>query len=178
MRAPTRRSFQRAAIAALALGTLATTAAPSAGAGPRDRSEQGRARSAMPVVVARDFQWNGVPDDLRPGTYDFTFVNSSRKQPHEIVFFKVDDSTRVRDVVAAANRGDDEEPLFSDFRGVSFAEPLSVQRTEEFEEFEGFVVGRADLNDAGRYAYICFIPDVKTGKPHYQLGMVGVLDVE
>jgi plastocyanin len=128
----------------------------------------------MPVVVARDFQWAGVPDDLRPGTYDFTFVNSSRQQPHEIVFFKVDDGTKVRDVVAAANRED--EPFFNDFRGVSFAEPLSVQRTEEFEP--GFTVGRADLGDEGRYAYICFIPDVRTGKPHYQLGMVGLLDVE
>ncbi len=175
MRTSTRRSFRRAAAAAPALGALATTAVP-AGAGPRDRIDEARRRAAMPVVVARDFQWNGVPDDLRPGTYDFTFVNRSRKQVHEIVFFKVDDGTKVRDVVAAADRGD--EPFFSDFRGVSFAEPLSVQRTEAFEEFEGFVVGRADLNDAGRYAYICFVTDVRTDKPHYQLGMVGVLDVE
>jgi plastocyanin len=152
---------------------LATTAVP-AGAGPRDRIDEARRRAAMPLVVGRDFDYSGVPDDLRPGTYDFTFFNSSRKQDHEIAFFKVDDGTKVRDVVAAADSGD--EPFFSDFRGVSFAEPLSVQRTEEFEP--GFTVGRAELGNEGRYAYICFIPDVKTGKPHYQLGMVGVLDVE
>lgn len=173
MRTSTRRSFRRAAAAALALGALATTAVP-AGAGPRDRIDEARRRAAMPVVVARDFQWNGVPDDLRPGTYDFTFVNRSRKQVHEIVFFKVDDGTKVGDVVDAADSGD--EPFFGDFRGVSFAEPLGVQRTEEFEP--GFTIGRADFGDEGRYAYICFIPDIKTGKPHYQLGMVGLLDVE
>jgi plastocyanin len=111
---------------------------------------------------------------LGPGTYDFTFANASSEEVHEIVFFKVNDNARLRQVVAAANR--ENEAFFNDFRGVSFAEPLSVQRTEEFEE--GFVVGRADLNDVGRYAYICFIPEAGTGRPHYQLGMVGLLDVE
>lgn len=177
MRCSTRRSLRRAAAATLALGALATTAAPAASAGPRARAEEGGGRAAMPVVVARDFRYPGVPDDLRPGTYDFTFVNASRKQPHEIVFFKVEDDAKAGDVVAAADNED--FGFFSDFRGVSFAEPLDIQRTEEFQEGEEtFVVGRADLSDEGRYAYICFVPDERTGKPHYQLGMVGVLDVE
>jgi hypothetical protein len=31
---------------------------------------------------------------------------------------------------------------------------------------------------AGNYAYICFVPDPATGKPHAQLGMVGALTVK
>lgn len=30
---------------------------------------------------------------------------------------------------------------------------------------------------AGEYAFICFVPDVATGKPHAALGMVGALSV-
>ncbi len=89
-------------------------------------------------------------------------MNASRKQPHEIVFFKVEDDAKTGDVVAAADNED--FGFFGDFRGVSFAEPLDIQRTEEIEEGEEtVVVGRADLSDEGRYAYICFVPDEKTG---------------
>jgi hypothetical protein len=174
MRVPTRRSFQRAAIAALALGTLATTAAPSAGAGPRDRVEEARQRSAFPVAVASDFDFAGVPKKVKPGTYDFTFVNTSREEVHELVMFKVPKNTTRADVVAAADNED--EDFFSDFRGASFAEPLDVQRPEEIEP--GFFAGRADMSDPGRYVYLCFVSQSDTGQPHYQLGMLDFVDVK
>lgn len=91
------------------------------------------------------------------------------------MFFRLKDRRdTVEDVVAAADR--DDEDYFRRFRGVSFAEPLSVQPPAELEP--GFFGGRADLTDPGRYAYLCFIPDTDSGKPHYQLGMVGTLDVK
>lgn len=175
MRATTRRSLRRITAATLAFGALTTAAAPSAGAGPR---EDARRRAAFPVAVGYDFDYAGVPDRLKRGTYDFTFVNGSPTQEHELVLFKLDDKKdTVDDVIAAADAATGpDDPYFSDFRGVSFAEPLGVQPPERVGP--GFFVGRADLTDAGRYAYLCFIPDPQTGKPHYQLGMVGTLDVK
>lgn len=170
MRAPTRRSLRRVAAAALAVGALATTAVPAAGAGPRDQARSG---AAFPVAVASDFDYAGVPERVRPGTYDFTFVNSSREQFHELALFKVGKGTTRADVVAAADNLD--EAFFSDFRGGSFAEPLAVQRPEDFGDF---FAGRADLSDPGRYVYLCFIPDSETGRPHYQLGMLDFVDVK
>ena len=35
-----------------------------------------------------------------------------------------------------------------------------------------------DLTKPGKYAYICDIPDEKTGKPHYALGMKGEITVK
>lgn len=175
MRAPVRRAFRRAGAVILVVGALTTSMAPAAGAGPKDRPEEARRRSAFEVAVGVDFDYLAVPERLKPGTYDFSFANVSPVEDHEIVFFRLKDRRdTVEDVAAAADRND--EDYFRRFRGVSFAGPLDVQEPAELEP--GFFAGRADLTDAGRYAYICFIPQIGTGTPHYQLGMVGTLDVK
>lgn len=179
MRASSRRSLRRAAAAALALGALATTVAP-AGAGPRDRIEEARRRATIPVAVGSDFDFAGVPKEVQPGTYDFTFVNASRDQLHELVMFKLgedDEDKSRREVVAAINADNPDDPGFLyDFRGVSFAGPLDVQRPEEIEP--GFFAGRLDMSDPGRYVYLCFVTDPETNRPHYQLGMLDFVDVK
>lgn len=175
MRVPTMRSLRRVLATSLAVGALASVAAPSAGAGPRDRVDEARRRAAFPVALGFDYGYNNVPKKLAPGTYDFTFVNRSPVEEHELVLFKLDDrNDTVKDVIDAAE--DEDEAYFEDFRGVSFAGPLDVQRPEQVEP--DFVLGRADLSEPGRYAYLCFIPQVGTGTPHYKLGMVGTLDVK
>ncbi len=178
MRATTRRQLRRVATATLALGALATSVAPGAGAGPKDQADNSKAKKTLPVIEGFDFGYENVPDKVQSGNYDFTFANTSPVEEHEIVFFKLqDDKDTVEDVVAAANAAvSEDDPYFSDFRGVSYTGPDSVQTTQKLEP--GFFFGRADLTDKGRYAYLCVIPQVGTGIPHYQLGMVGTLDVK
>lgn len=175
MRVPRRRSFLRAAAAALALGALATTAVPAAADGPGEPIEAA-SHGDLPTVVGFDFGYKGVPERLPTGTYDFNFANTSRTEFHEIVLFRLgrgDRNATVEEVVEAADTED--ESFFRDFRGFSVAEPRSVQEPRHSEEFGS--LGQADLSDPGRYLYICFI--TTDGVPHYKLdpGMLGFINV-
>ncbi len=195
MQAGNRRRLVRGAAAALAITALIAGVAPGgAGAKTDDKIEAtkktpdagkknkgAKKGDDFSLAVGFDFGYSKVPSRLSPGTYDFDFENRSADEPHEIVFFKLqpgeEDSTK-EEVVAAADAFD--ETFFADFRGVSFAEPLSEQGTEEIQDGEEtFTVGRADLSDPGRYVYICFIPNAE-GIPHYKLddGMLGFINVK
>ncbi len=192
MQSSTRRRLAQGAVAAMAITALTAGVAPSgAGAKPDDKvevtkksdafdkkGEGAKKKDDFSLAVGFDYGYSKVPSRLSPGTYDFDFENRSA---HEIVFFKLqpgeEDSTK-EDVVAAADAGD--EAFFEGFRGVSFAEPLSEQGTEEIQDGEEtFTVGRADLSEPGRYVYICFIPNAE-GVPHYKLddGMLGFINVK
>lgn len=160
MRAPTRR-VRRAVAAALALGALATSVAPAT-------AETNR--TAFPVVVAYNFGFAGVPDDVDTGKYDFTFVNASHDQAHEIIFFKMaedrEEDSR-RQVIKALDKNDfslvDGRPA-----GFAIAEPTEISAS------------RVNFKEEGRYLYVCFFTDPATGLPHYKLdpGMLGFVDAE
>lgn len=159
MGSPTKRV--RRGAAALALGALASVAAPAPGAGAASGS------GAFPVAVAYNFGFAGVPDELSPDTYDFRFVNVG-DQNHEMIFFKMaedrEDDSR-RKVIRAL---DNEDFSLIDGRPVGFAFAKPRRQTP----------AEVNLQEEGRYMYVCFFTD--NGVPHYKLdpGMLGFIDVE
>jgi hypothetical protein len=132
------------------------------------------------VVVARDFQFLGVPGRLPAGTYDTRFINISREEAHEFVAVNLGPtcSSTVTSVEAGqalienvgqqAGDGDPEPFLEAACPGASlgggvFAEPGGRDR------------GDITLTP-GRTLYFCGVPD-EDGTPHFDLGMIGFINV-
>jgi len=134
------------------------------------------------AVVAKSFQFLGVPGRLPAGQYDVRFFNISRDDDHEFVAFNLgpicspgtrtaaDGKALFERIGAAAEGGteDDFGRAFDDacpgnsFAGAVFAPPGGRDR--------------ADLDlQPGKTLYLCFIPE--DGVPHFELGMIGLIDV-
>lgn len=92
------------------------------------------------------------------GTRAFTFSNKA-SQDHEAVLFKVNDANL--DIPAALAAG--EEPESMEFQGFAFAEPG-----------ESATMLFVNSLAAGRYAMLCFLPDVNDAAetPHAMKGML------
>ena len=162
--------------AAVTVAADATTA-PSASEGAPDES------SGDPVIVeASDYKFDAIPDEFPSGT-QLTLTNTSAKELHELVAFRIPDAeTRpVAELMALP-----EEELGALFAG----EPATVIIAPP--ESDGFpAVGTGIISEPGRYAFVCFIPtgadpeeymaaaeastggppDVAGGPPHFVNGM-------
>ncbi|MEO6628187.1 MAG: hypothetical protein ABIP03_06405 [Aquihabitans sp.] len=133
-------------------------------------------------VVARDFQFLGVPGRLPAATYDVRFFNISRAEDHVLVALNLGPTCSATiNTVAKAKvfleglpPGGPDPTMFiaafgsacpgGSFGGALFAPP-----------------GQRDRGDytltPGRTLYFCDIPDDESGSPHFDLGMVGFIDV-
>ncbi len=125
------------------------------------------------VVVAKDFQFLGVPGRLPAAEYNLRFLNISRTEEHEFV---------------AVNLG----PTCSrTITSVEAAKTLisNTQADGAFEAacpggaFEGSAFAKAGDRDRetvtltpGRTLYFCGVPD-EDGTPHFELGMIGFINV-
>ncbi len=126
------------------------------------------------TITAQDFKFTGVPEEIAPGTFNFTFVNLTADSPHEITFARVagpeaDDATLKQAIAAVDKR--DLCPKGCFFNGLShgaFADPSTT------------VPGQAHLSK-GRWGYFCSITEPpgspNAGTPHYKLGMAGFISV-
>lgn len=85
-------------------------------------------------------------------------VENTGPQPHEIVLLKLAPGKSVEDFAKFAENMKGEPPAMP-LGGVTF---LEVGGSGEFT---------ADLTP-GEYAFICFVPDAKDGKPHFAHGMM------
>ena len=112
------------------------------------------------AVNLQDFAFVGL-DSLSAGKHTITVTNKG-PQPHEAGIVKLADGVTAADLVAAFNATTPPSgpPPWTDVGGIG---GLSVGETSTVD---------VDL-PAGNYAFICFIPDAATGKPHAALGMVG-----
>jgi len=98
-----------------------------------------------------------IPDTIKAGMHDFT-VKLAGAQPHEVVVFKFLPGKTMKDLQkwAADYKG---PPPVTALGGVTTAMPgMQAQ----------FV---ANLQP-GNYVLVCFVPDIKDGKPHMEHGMV------
>jgi uncharacterized cupredoxin-like copper-binding protein len=117
------------------------------------------------AVALQDFAFVGL-DTLTPGKHTIAVANKG-PQPHEAGILKLADGKTVADIVAmfTATTPPAGPPPWTDAGGLS-----------------GIAVGATVTMDvdlpAGNYAFICFVPDAATGKPHAALGMVGGFTVK
>ncbi len=123
------------------------------------------------AVVARDFQFLGIPRALPAAQYDVRFFNISRTEAHEFVAVNLGPtcSSTINTVAQAKALLDGGEDAFGaecpggSFEGAVFADPGGRDR--------------ADIAlTPGKTLYFCGVPD-DNGTPHFELGMIGFLNV-
>lgn len=125
------------------------------------------------AVVARDFQFLGVPGRLPAATYDVRFFNISTEEDHEFVAVNLGPTcsntiTTIDQAKDALQNLDSDEAFAAacpggSFEGAVFAGPGGRDRQ--------------DITLApGRTLYFCGIPD-ENGTPHFDLGMIGFINV-
>jgi uncharacterized cupredoxin-like copper-binding protein len=117
------------------------------------------------TVKTQDFAFVGL-DKLTPGKHTIT-VDNAGPQPHEMGIVKLSEGVAVADLIpmfTATTPPPDGPPPFTSAGGLTAIAAGSSANVE------------VDL-PAGNYAFICFVPDPATGKPHAALGMIGSLTV-
>ena len=116
-------------------------------------------------LALQDFAFVGVTD-LAAGQHTVTVMNKG-PQPHEATLVKLNEGTTVEDVVQffTATEPPSGPPPWTSAGGIAGIAP------------EGRAAMELDV-EAGDYAFICFIPDAGSGKPHAALGMVGGVKVQ
>lgn len=117
-------------------------------------------------LTLQDFAFVGV-DTLTAGPHTVTVTNSG-PQPHEATIVKLADGVTVdalRGMFTSPEPPPDGPPPFSGGGGVA---GIAADATATID---------VDL-EPGEYAWICFVPDPATGKPHAALGMIGALTVQ
>ncbi|MEA2518337.1 MAG: hypothetical protein QOF49_417 [Chloroflexota bacterium] len=117
------------------------------------------------AVALQDFAFVGL-DSLTAGKHTIN-VSNKGPQPHEAGIIKLADGKTAADLVAMFNATTPPAgpPPWTDVGGIG---ALSVGETSTMD---------VDL-PAGDYAFICFVPDAATGKPHAALGMIGAFAVK
>jgi plastocyanin len=118
------------------------------------------------TVTAKDFGYDLATTPLAAGKHTVTFKNDG-PSPHEAGLVKLADGMTVADIVAQLTSGaaPSGPPPWTSVAGTAGVNPGS---TTSFD---------IDVT-AGNYAYICFIPDPKTGKSHLELGMIAPVTVK
>jgi plastocyanin len=117
------------------------------------------------AVTLQDFAFVGL-DKLSTGPHTVTVKNAG-PQPHEATIVKLADGVAAGDLVAmfTSTTAPAGPPPFTTAGGVA-----------------GIAVGDTVTMDvdlpAGNYAFVCFVPDAKTGAPHAALGMIAPLTIE
>ena len=115
-------------------------------------------------LTLKDFSFS--LDALTAGKHTVTVKNDG-PQPHEATIVKLNDGVTVDTIrsMVTASPAPSGPPPWTDVGGVTGVAPGTTVNMD------------VDL-PAGNYAFICFVPDPATGKPHFELGMIGALTVQ
>jgi plastocyanin len=116
-------------------------------------------------LTLQDFSFTGI-DSLTTGAHTISVTNNG-PQPHEAGIVKLNEGVTVPDVIKMLGAADAQSgpPPWTDVGGMAGITPGT---TATFD---------MDL-PAGQYAFVCFVPDAATGKPHVQLGMIAPLTIK
>lgn len=120
------------------------------------------APAADEPVKLVDFAFE-VPQGIAAGHHVFN-VSNDGKQAHEAVLIKLNEGATAQQFADAILTNSGPPPAMP----VGGVVGLPVGMAQSFP---------ADLT-AGRYAFLCFLPDTATGKPHATLGMMSEFDVQ
>ncbi len=115
-------------------------------------------------LTLKDFSFD--LDSLTAGKHTVTVKNDG-PQPHEATIVRLKDGVTVDTIrsMVTASPAPSGPPPWTDVGGVTGVAPGTTVNMD------------VDL-PAGNYAFICFVPDQATGKPHFELGMIGALTIQ
>jgi uncharacterized cupredoxin-like copper-binding protein len=114
-------------------------------------------------VTAKDFEFQGIPEELPAGTYKFHFANAG-EEPHELLIFKNPEGLSLEEIMAL---GPEEGPKHVEVATMTFAEPSKSTKKPAVAALT-----------AGEYEVVCFIPTPTDNKPHFQHGMHATITVK
>jgi hypothetical protein len=137
--------------------TFTVTAPPAAQPSPPVTSNK---------LITADFNFLGV-DTLPTGNQTIEVTNGG-PQPHEVTMIRLKNGVtvdQIKTILASSEPPPPGPPPFDDVGG------LGAQNAGG----KGYI--QTNLT-AGSYAFLCFVPDAATGKPHAELGMVRGLTVK
>ena len=117
--------------------------------------------------VGTEFAFAG-PESAPAGELTINFTNNG-EQPHVMVGFPVQEDAPPVEELAKLQEKEVEKFATGPLVGAGMKKPVKPGASESFT---------VDTTNAGRFAFICYIEDPKTKKPHLQLGMVGELEIE
>lgn len=179
------RTTRRSLVLGLALTTLLAACGGSAEQGGDDEGSAGGGETVE--ITAVDYEFEGVPETVEPGT-ELTLTNGSEGEVHEMVVVRIDDD-ETRPLEELLQIPEDEAQQVTSFAGVAVALPGEEGLTPE---------GPVVLDKPGRYAMLCFIPtgadpeayeqaleegaeeapEIEGGPPHFTHGMAAEFVVE
>ena len=129
-------------------------------------SEEDAEESATELeFVGTEFAFAG-PETAAAGKLTITFTNNGQ-QPHVMVGFPLKEGHPPLEELVRASEKEVQKYATGPMAGIE--KPVKPGDSETFT---------VDTTGAATFAYICFIEDPKTKKPHLQLGMVGELEIE
>jgi len=126
----------------------------------------GSAPKADASVTTADFNFLGDVSSL-PAKKTTLEVKNGGPQPHELTVIKLNNGITVDQIKQLLNSDTPPPgpPPIDDAGGLG---ALQANQT-----------GYVDLDlKAGQYAFVCFVPDAATGKPHAALGMIKAIEVK
>jgi hypothetical protein len=170
------RSTRLAAVTMTALVALAGVACSDDDGGGDSAAEEttttAEGGGATTDVTAVDYAFEGVGETLPAGAHTFTFANEG-EEPHELVILRIKDENDSIDELLQLP--EEEGRARVEEAGGTFALPGEAGEPAQ-----------VDL-EAGKYAFVCFIPVGTTGEspeetgdgpPHFVEGMVTEFTVE
>ena len=157
------------ALVAAACGGGETTTPAGGGADEETTPAETGADDGTVEVMATEFAFEGIPEELPAGPTTFTFENVG-EQIHEMVVFQIKTDATVDELLKMPEK---EAMKQVKMQGFAFAPPGKTAKKPL----------EADLV-TGRYAVVCFVPVGTTpenkkakGPPHFTKGMVAEFEV-
>lgn len=117
--------------------------------------------------IGTEFAFAG-PESAPEGELSITFTNNG-EQPHVMVGFPLKEGAPPVEELAKLPEKEVEKFAIGPLVGAGMEKPVMPGESETFT---------VDTTGAASFAYICYIEDPKSKKPHLQLGMVGEFTIE
>ena len=118
-------------------------------------------------IVGTEFAFAG-PETAPAGELTITFTNNGT-QPHVMAGFPLKEGAPGVEELAKLPEKEVEKYAVGPLTGAGLKKPVMPGKSETFT---------LDTTNAASFAYICYIEDPKTKKPHLQLGMVGQFSID
>jgi hypothetical protein len=141
-------------------------------------ASQPPAPTADVSVDLADFKFVNLPDNVKAGKQTWAVTNKGA-QLHELALFKLGEGITIDQLIGMVS-ATEATPM----PGMAASTPAAVPPQASpagappVVENDGFAPVSPGYGgwllldlEAGNYAALCFVPDIKTGKPHFMLGM-------